>query len=173
MLFDYSEYVIVSAPEKWQYAHRTSWPNHGGKTGWCRCRMPAHLQRLEGAQTEGKAAWWSVPARLCTLCFILYALCGLVEQDCGPCKEVLFTVFLCTRTPGGTTSLCNFREASIAVESAQIFTIIRDYVKIIAIISSILRIMPHCSHNWKLHSELEFTAHYRPIASSITEQQCS
>ena len=142
MLFDYSDYVTVSAPGKWEYAHRTSSPNHGGMTGWCRWRMPAHLHRLEGAQTEGKAALWSVPARLYALWFLLYALCVLAEQDCGPCKGVLCTAFLCTRILGVTTSLCNIREASIAVESAQIVTIIRDYVTIIAIISSIIRIMP-------------------------------
>ena len=31
-------------------------PNHGGVTGLCRRRMPAQLHRLEGAQTEWKAA---------------------------------------------------------------------------------------------------------------------
>jgi len=74
--------------------------------------------------------------------FLLYALYVLAEQDCCPCKDVLRTVFLCTRILGVTPSLCIIREASIAVESAQMVTIIRDYVTIIAIIFSIIRIMP-------------------------------
>ncbi len=44
-----------------------------------RWRMPAHLHRLDGAQTEWKAARWSVPAILHALFFLLYALFFLAE----------------------------------------------------------------------------------------------
>ena len=90
--------------------------------------MPAHLHRLEGAQTEWKAALWSVPVLLYALFFLLYALFVLAEQDCGPCKYVLCTAFLCTLIQCVTTRLWNIGEAAIAVESAQTVTIIRDYL---------------------------------------------
>ena len=51
----------------------------------------------------------------------------MAEQDCGPCKYVLCTAFLCTPILCVTTSLWNIREAAIAVESAQTVTIIRYY----------------------------------------------
>ena len=89
--------------------------------------MPAHLHRLEGAQTEWKTAWWSVPVPLYALFFLLCALFYLAEQDCCPCKYVLCTAFLCTPILCVTTSLWNIREAAIAVESAQTVTIIRYY----------------------------------------------
>ena len=98
-------------------------------TGWCWWRMPAHLHRLEGAQTEWKAAWWSVLVPCYTLFFLLYALFVLAEQDCGPCNYVLRTAFLCTPILCVTTSLWNIREAAIGCKSAQLetVTIILDY----------------------------------------------
>jgi hypothetical protein len=75
--------------------------------------MPAHLHRLEGAQTEWKAAWWSVPVLLYALFFLLYALFVVAEQDCGFCKCVLRTAFLCTLILSVTTSLWNIAEAAV------------------------------------------------------------
>ncbi len=102
-------------------------------------------------------------ARLYALCFLLYALCALAEQDCGPCKGVLRTAFLCTRILGVTTSLCNIREASIAVESAQIITVIRHFSRLLLLFLRLCTLW----HNQKSHFGLEFTADYRPIASGM------
>jgi hypothetical protein len=106
--------------------------------------MPAsaHLHRLEGSQTEWKAAlWsvpallyalfkaalWSVPALLYALCFLIYTLFVLVEQECGLCRYVLRTALLCTPTLSVKTRLWNIGEAAVAVESAQAVTTIHDY----------------------------------------------
>ncbi len=62
-----------------------------------------------------------------TLFFLLYALSFvLAKQDCGLCKYVLRTVFLCTPILSVTTSLWKIGEAAVAVESAQTVTISRD-----------------------------------------------
>ena len=121
------DYFRVSAHWKCECADSYSWPIHAGMTGWCWWRMPAHLHRLEGAQTEWKAAWWSVPVLLYALFFLLYALFVLAEQDCGPYKYVLRNAFLRTPILCVTTSLWNIGEATIGVESAQTVTIILDY----------------------------------------------
>ena len=128
-----SDYFRVSAHWKCECADSYPWPIHAGMTGWCWWRMPAHLHRLEGAQTEWKAAWWSVPVLLYTLFCLFYALFVLAEQDCSPCKYVLRTAFLCTPILSVATSLWNIGEAAVAVESAQSVTIIRDYFTIISI----------------------------------------
>jgi hypothetical protein len=90
--------------------------------------MPAHLHRLEGAQTEWKAAWWSVPVLLYALFFLLYALFVLADQDCGRCKYVLRTANLCTTFLCFTPSLVNSREAANSVWSAQTALIFYDYI---------------------------------------------
>ena len=117
----------MSAHWKCECADSYPWPIHAGMTGWCWWRMPAHLHRLEGAQTEWKAAWWSVPVLLYTLFCLFYALFVLAEQDCGPCKYVLRTAFLCKPILCVTTRLWNIGVAAIGVESAQTVTIILDY----------------------------------------------
>jgi hypothetical protein len=107
--------------------------------------MPAHLHRLEGAQTEWKAAWWSVPVLLYALFFLLYALFVLADQDCGRCKYVLGTAYPCTLILCVTTSSWNIGAAAIAVGSAQIDPLIcyyLHYITIIAIIFSIICIIP-------------------------------
>jgi hypothetical protein len=108
--------------------------------------MPAHLHRLEGAaQTEWKAAWWSVPVLLYALFFLLYALFVLADQDCGRCKYVLGTANRCTLILCVATSSWNIGEAVIAVGSAQTDPLIcyyLHYITIIAIIFSIICIIP-------------------------------
>ena len=67
-----------------------------------------------------------------------------------------------------TTSLWNIGEAAIAVESAQTVTII-------AIMSLLLQLffqLYALFQNKKSLLGLEFIADYRPIASSITDEQC-
>ena len=130
--------------------------------------MPAQLHRLEGAQTEWKAARWRIPVRLYALLFILYALFVLAEQDCGPCKYVLCTAFLGTPILCVKTRLWNIGGAAIAVECAQTVTIIA----IMSLLLQLLFQLYALFHNQKSHLGLEFIADYRPIASSITEEQC-
>ena len=50
--------------------------------------------------------------------FSLHALFVLAEQDCGLCKYVLCTAFLCTPIMWLTTSLWNIGEAAIAIQKA-------------------------------------------------------
>ena len=130
--------------------------------------MPAHLHRLEGAQTEWKAASWSVPVLLYALLFLLYTLFVLAEQDCSPCKYVLCTAFRCTPILCVKTSLWIIRGAAIAVECAQTVTIIA----IMSILLQLLFLSYALFQNQKSHLGLEFIADYRPIASSIKEEQC-
>ena len=107
--------------------------------------MPAHLHRLEDAQTEWKAGWWSVPVLLYALFFLLYTLYFTPDQDCGRCKYVLGTANRCTLILCVTTSSWNIGEAVIAVGSAQTDPLIcyyLHYITIIAIIFSIICIIP-------------------------------
>jgi hypothetical protein len=77
--------------------------------------MPADLHLMEGAQTEWKAARWSVPALVYALFFPLYALFFTPDQDCGRCKYVLGTAYLCAPILCDTMRLWNIGEAAIAV----------------------------------------------------------
>ena len=124
IIFNYDR---VLAPGKWEGADSSYWLNHGGMTIKYRWRMPAQLHRLEGAHTEWKAAWESVPALLYALFFLLYTLFVLADQDCGRCKCVLGTAFLCIPILCVTTSLWNIREAANAVWSAQTVLLICYY----------------------------------------------
>jgi hypothetical protein len=68
--------------------------------------------------------------RSCTIICIYFSIIRiffLAEQDCGLCKYVLRTVFLCTPILSVTTSFWNIGEAAIAVESARTVTIICYY----------------------------------------------
>jgi hypothetical protein len=169
-------YGRVSATGKWECADSNSWPNHGGMTGQCRWRMPVHLHRLEGAQTELKAAWWSIPVLLYALLFLLYALFVFAEQDCSPCKYVLCTAFRCTPTLCVKTSLWIIGGDAIAVKCAQTVTII-------AIMSTLLQLLFQLYalfHNQKSHLGLElclvelnyFTSISRLLALSQQNRAC-
>ena len=105
--------------------------------------------------------------RLYALLFLLYALFVLAEQDCGPCKYVLCTAFLGTPILYVKTRLWNIGRAAIAVECAQTVTIIA----IMSLLLQLLFQLYALFHNQK-QLGLEFIADYRPIASSITEEQC-
>ncbi len=74
-----------------------------------------------------ESAWWSVPALLYALFFLIYALFVLAEPECGLCRYVLRTVLLCTPILSVTTSFWNIGEAAVAVESAQPVPFICDY----------------------------------------------
>jgi hypothetical protein len=67
------------------------------------------------------------------------------------------------------TSLWIIRRAAIAVECAQTVTIIA----IMSILLQLLFQLYALFHNQKSYLGLEFIADYRPIASSVTEEQCS
>ena len=105
---------------------------------------------------------------------ILYALFVLAEQDCGPCKYVLCTAFLCTPILCVTTSLWNIGEAAVAVESAQTVTIIRYYFALCHYYCNYFFDYTHYSTTKSRNFGLEFIADYKPIASSITpaDEQC-
>ena len=124
IIFNYDR---VLASGKWQGADSSSWPKHGGMTWQCLWRMPAHLHWPEGTHTEWKAAWGSVPVLLYALFFLLYALFVLADHDCGPCKCVLGTAFLCTPILCVATSLWDIGEAANAVWSAQTVLLICYY----------------------------------------------
>ena len=142
-----SDYFRVSAPGKWECADSNSWPNHGGMTGSCRWRMPAHLHRLKSEQTEWKAAWWRVPILLYALLFLLYALFVLTEQDCSPCKYVLCTVFRSTPILCVKTRLWNIGGTAIAAECAQTVTIIAIMSRLLQLLFLLYALF----HNQKSH----------------------
>ena len=122
-----SNYDRVLAPGKWEGADSSSWPRHGGMTQKCLWRMPAQLHQLEGTHTEWKAAWGSFHVLLYALFFLLYALFVLPDHDCGRCKCVLGTAFLCTPILCVATSLWDIGEAANAVWSAQTALLICYY----------------------------------------------
>jgi hypothetical protein len=94
----------------------------------------------------------------------------LAEQDCSPCKYVLCTAFRCTPILCVKTSLWIIGGAAIAVECAQTVTIIAIMSILLQLLFQLYELL---FHNQKSHLGLEFIADYRPIASSVTEEQCS
>ena len=64
--------------------------------------------------------------------------------------------------------LWNIGGAAIAVKCAQTVTIIA----IMSLLLQLLFLLYALFQNQKSHLGLEFIADYRPIASSITEEQC-
>ncbi len=74
------------------------WPEELGMSDKCTWRRPGHMDQLEAAHTEWKAAWWSVPELSYALFFRLYTLLFLADQICGCCRygtADLFTTIRC------------------------------------------------------------------------------
>ncbi len=165
-----SDYFTASAPGRWECTD-----NHGGMTGQCQWRMPAHLHRLE--QQSGRRAdrmKSCLMERSCTIIRIIFSLMRIIclgRTGLLPLKvRPMHCVSMYTHSVRNNEPMEHRRSC----RSCQKCPNCNDYSQLLYIISQLLRLffrLYALCQKWKSHLWLEFIADYRPISSSITEEQ--